>query len=151
MMSTFEKIVRYKPQTSILQKAFRLLLGLFLLFAGISHLTVARAEFLAQVPAWVAVDGDLVVVLSGIVEIGLGAALILLRGYQVLAGWATAIFFIVIFPGNVAQYLNRVDAFGLNTDTARGVRLLFQPLLVLWALWSSGAWQAWRRLFSDYI
>ena len=151
MMSTFEKIVRYKPQTSILQKAFRLLLGLFLLFAGISHLTVARAEFLAQVPAWVPVDGDLVVVLSGIVEIGLGAALILLRGYQVLAGWATAIFFIVIFPGNVAQYLNRVDAFGLNTDTARGVRLLFQPLLVLWALWSSGAWQAWRRLFSDYI
>ena len=128
-----------------MQNIFRLLLGGFLLFTGTGHLTFARTQFLAQVPNWVPLDGDLVVVLSGIVEITLGAALIFLHRYRAAAGWAAAIFFVLIFPGNIAQYLNRVDAFGLDSDTARAVRLLFQPLLVVWALWSSGAWQAWRQ------
>ena len=140
-----ENIIRYKPQTNTIQTAFRLLLGAFLLFAGISHLTVARADFLAQVPPWVPLDGDLVVVLSGIAEIVLGAALMVLPRYRALVGWVVAAFFIAIFPGNISQYVNGIDAFGLNTDTARAVRLLFQPLLVLWALWSTGAWQAWRN------
>ncbi|MEZ4644532.1 MAG: hypothetical protein R3E31_17665 [Chloroflexota bacterium] len=137
-------IIGFKPQTTIVQNIFRLLLGAFLLFAGITHLTVARTEFLAQVPPWVPLDGDRVVVLSGVVEILLGAALLVARGYRALVGLVTAVFFIAIFPGNISQYVNRIDAFGLNSDTARGVRLLFQPLLVLWALWSSGAWQIWR-------
>ncbi len=136
---------RYKPQTTIVQTVFRLLLGAFLLFAGITHLTVARKEFLAQVPQWIPLSGDLVVVLSGIAEIVLGAALLVLSGYRALVGWIVAAFFVVIFPGNISQYVNRVDAFGLNTDTARAVRLLFQPLLVVWALWSTGAWQFWRQ------
>ena len=140
-----KNIIRYKPQTNTNQTVFRLLLGAFLLFAGISHLTVSRADFLAQVPPWVPLDGDLVVVLSGIAEIVLGAALMVLPRYRALAGWVVAAFFIAIFPGNISQYVNGIDAFGLNTDTARAVRLLFQPLLVLWALWSTGAWQAWRN------
>lgn len=132
-------------KTSMLQTVFRILLGLFLLFAGISHLTFARADFLAQVPRWVPLNADLVVILSGIIEISLGAALIVLPRYRVITGLATAAFFVAIFPGNIAQYLNGTDAFGLNTDQARGIRLLFQPVLVVWALWSSGAWQAWRK------
>ena len=52
-------------------------------------------------------------------------------------GLATAIFFILIFPGNVWQYIDGIDAFGLDTDTERLVRLFFQPVLVLWALWST--------------
>ncbi len=138
-------IVNYQPRTSISQNIFRLLLGAALLYAGISHLTFARTEFLAQVPRWLPLDGDLVVVISGIMEIVLGSALIVLRRYRALVGWATAIFFILIFPGNISQYVNGIDSFGLNSDTARFVRLLFQPLLVLWALWSTGAWQAWRN------
>lgn len=132
-------------KTSTLQTAFRILLGLFLLFAGISHLTFARVDFLAQVPRWVPLDPDLVVVLSGFVEIALGAALILLPRYRVFLGWIVAAFFIAIFPGNIAQFMNGIDAFGLNTDLARGIRLLFQPVLVVWALWATGAWRAWRR------
>lgn len=139
------EIIRYKPQTNRAQSAFRLLLGAFLLFAGISHLTVSRSEFLAQVPPWVPLDGDLVVVLSGIAEILLGLALIILPRYRALVGWVVAAFFVAIFPGNISQYVNGIDAFGLNTDTARAVRLLFQPLLILWALWSTGAWEAWRN------
>ena len=138
-------IINSQPPTSVVQNIFRLLLGASLLYAGVSHLTFARVEFLAQVPTWLPLDGDLVVVLSGIVEIMLGVALIALRRYRALVGWVTAIFFILIFPGNISQYVNGIDGFGLDTDTARLVRLFFQPLLVLWALWSTGAWQAWRN------
>ena len=119
--------------------------GLFLVFAGTSHLTVARAEFLAQVPTWLPVNGDLVVILSGIAEIAVGLALIFLFKQRVLAGLAAAAFFAVIF-GNISQYVNRIDAFGLNTDQARFIRLFFQPVLVVWALWATGAW---RALFTE--
>ena len=126
-------------------------LGGALAFAGISHLGSAREEFQAQVPAWVPLDPDFVVVASGIVEIGLGAGLIALPRWRVAVGLATAAFFVAIFPGNIAQYLEGTDAFGLDTDEARFRRLFFQPVLVLWALWSTGAsgvvktWWAGRR------
>ena len=123
----------------------RLALGAFLLLAGISHLTWARREFLAQVPDWVPVGADTVVIASGFVEIGLGGALIGLPGRRVPVGWLTAAFFVAIFPGNISQYVTHTDAFGLNDDRARAVRLLFQPLLVLWALWATGAWRDRRR------
>lgn len=132
-------------RTSRVQTFFRLLLGTALLLAGIGHLTWLRVEFQAQVPPWLPLDADLVVILSGIVEIGLGLALILLSRYRVAVGWTTAVFFVLIFPGNISQYANQIDAFGLDTDLARGIRLLFQPLLVIWALWCTGAWQAWRE------
>lgn len=131
-----QKIARMVPVL------LRILLGAFLVFTGTSHLTVARAEFLAQVPTWLPMNGDLVVVLSGIFEIALGLALILLVKQRVLVGLAVAAFFVLIFPGNISQYVNRIDAFGLNSDQARFVRLFFQPVLVLWALWATGAWRA---------
>lgn len=122
----------------------RLLLGSALLFAGTGHLTFARAQFQAQVPEWVPLDPDLVVVLSGIVELVLGAALLVVWRYRVVVGWCVAAFFVAIFPGNVSQYLSGTDAFGLDTDQARLARLFFQPVLVVWALWSTGAWAWWR-------
>jgi uncharacterized membrane protein len=122
----------------------RVLLGAALIFAGIGHLTFGRATFQAQVPAWLPLDPDFVVLASGVVEITLGIALTALGRRQTIVGLATAAFFIAIFPGNISQYLTHTDAFGLNTDEARLIRLFFQPLLVLWALWSTGAWQ-WIR------
>lgn len=127
------------------QKFFKILLGAFLAFAGTGHLTWARTEFLAQVPSWVPMDGDLVVLLSGVVEITLGLALIFWTKKSALIGLVTALFFVAIFPGNISQYMNRVDAFGLNSDTTRLIRLFFQPLLVWWALSSTGAWKALRK------
>lgn len=122
------------------------LLGGFLLLAGLAHLSVLRQEFLAQVPSWLPVDGDLVVVISGIAEIILGVGLIILPvKYRTIIGWATAIFFVLIFPGNISQYVNQIDAFGLNSDTSRFIRLFFQPVFVILALWSTGAWQAFRN------
>jgi uncharacterized membrane protein len=131
-------------QTSTTQKIFRVLLGLSLVFAGTSHLTFARAEFQAQVPPWVPLDKDLVVVLSGIVEILLGLALIFIQKQRAAVGWVAALFFVLVFPGNISQYVHHVDGFGLDTDEKRLVRLFFQPVLVIWALWSTGCWKTWR-------
>lgn len=121
----------------ILQTVLRILLGFFLLFAGISHLWWARTEFLAQVPKWMPLDPDLVVILSGMVEIALGLALVTLHSYQRKVGIIVALFFVAIFPGNINQYIHGIDAFGLDSDRARFIRLFFQPVLILWALWST--------------
>ncbi|PWJ44192.1 DoxX family protein [Sediminitomix flava] len=132
-------------ETSTTQKVFRWLLAAAMLYAGISHLSINRAHFQAQVPNWLPMDKDLVVILSGLVEIGLALALGFWKKQRVYAGWALGIFFILIFPGNVSQYINGIDAFGvLNSDTARLTRLFFQPVLVAWALWSAGSWTAWK-------
>ena len=106
--------------------------------AGISHLTVSREEFQAQVPSWFPVDKDVTVLGSGIVEISLGAAFVALPRHQRLIGGLLAAFFVAIFPGNIAQYVEGNDGFGLDTDTKRLVRLFFQPVLVLWALYGGG-------------
>jgi uncharacterized membrane protein len=126
-------------QTTTAQQILRITLGIFLTFAGISHLTFNRTAFLAQVPNWVPLNPDLVVILSGIVEIGLGLSLLFLVQKRKWVGMVVATFFILIFPGNIAQYVNKIDSFGLNTDELRLARLFFQPVLVLWALWSTGA------------
>ena len=114
-------------------------LGVVLVSAGVSHLTVSRVEFQAQVPTWLPLDPDFVVISSGIVEILLGLALITLWPLRKRVGLVAALFFVAIFPGNINQLVNGIDAFGLNSDSARATRLLFQPVLVLWGLWSTGA------------
>ena len=128
--------------TGRLRTAGRWLLGCALVYAGIAHLTFAREEFRAQVPDWFPVGADPVVLVSGVIEIGLGAALLAWRTRRIEVGLATAAFFVAVFPGNIAQYVEGTDAFGLDSDRARLVRLAFQPVLVVWALWSTGAWRA---------
>jgi uncharacterized membrane protein len=128
----------------IVRKGFQVLLGAALIYAGITHLTTSRLEFQAQVPTWVPLSADFVVLASGVVEIVLGIMLADLQ-YRRQIGWITAAFFVAIFPGNISQYVNGIDAFGLDTDQARLTRLFFQPLLVLWALWATGAWRSWRK------
>jgi len=122
----------------LIRKLTQILLGATLIYTGTLHLTTSRMEFQAQVPPWVPFSPDFVVLASGVVEIALGLSLISLQRRREV-GIATALFFIAIFPGNISQFVNHIDAFGLDSDRARAIRLLFQPLLVLWALWSTGA------------
>ena len=132
-------------ETSKTQIIFRFIIAFAMVFAGISHFTFSRVDFAAQVPNWVPMSKNIVVILSGIVEIFLGLGLAFWKTQRVRFGWALALFYVLIFPGNIAQYLNGTDAFGsLNSDAARLTRLFFQPVLISWALWSSGAWNAWR-------
>ncbi|ANQ49925.1 hypothetical protein MY04_2556 [Flammeovirga sp. MY04] len=131
-------------KTTTTQNIFRVLLGAAMLYAGIGHMTFRRIAFQAQVPTWLTTDEafvDFVVLASGVVEILFGLLMIYGRNFKVQTGIALAVFYILIFPGNINQYVNGIDSFGLNTDNKRLIRLFFQPLLVLWALWSSGGWK----------
>lgn len=131
-----------KYNTTVIQKIARTILGLFMTTAGIGHLTFQRQEFLAQVPRWLPTDEtfmDIVVLSSGFIEILLGLSMLFLWKHQVKVGVFLAIFFILIFPGNISQYANEISAFGLDTDKKRLIRLFFQPVLILWALWSTDA------------
>ena len=135
---------------TFLKSLAQIALGAFLLSAGISHLGSNRTEFLAQVPTWLPLDADFVVVASGLVEITLGVLLIttvlIFKKYRRQIGLITAIFFILIFPGNINQYVNQIDAFGLDTDTKRLIRLFIQPPLVIWALWSTNVIRLTKKL-----
>jgi uncharacterized membrane protein len=143
-METIQKTqIETKPTTA--QNIGRYLLGSFLTFTGIGHTTFLRKEFLAQVPPWIPVEPDTVVLLSGVAEIGLGLSLLFASKQRKEVGWATAAFFVAVFPGNIAQLVEHKDAFGMNSDTARWLRLPMQPALIALALWSTGAWQSWRK------
>ena len=137
----------------MIKKLLQLSLGVFLTSAGISHLGSNRQEFQAQVPTWLPLDPDFVVITSGVVEISLGLSLIItlliFKRYRRVVGLITALFFVAIFPGNINQYLNQIDAFGLDTDQKRLIRLFFQPILVIWALWSTGATSLVRQLLKS--
>ncbi len=131
-------------KTTFIQNATRIILGLFMGGAGFSHLTFNREAFLAQVPRWLPSNHafmDFVVLSSGVVEILLGLSMLFLTKYRVKVGIALAIFYILIFPGNISQYTNHISSFGLDTDLKRLLRLFFQPVLVFLALWSTGAWR----------
>ena len=130
----------------LLRRIPQMVLGCALAYAGVGHLTTSRTEFQAQVPTVLEEYADFVVLASGVVEIALGVGLIALWKYRVQLGWVVAALFVAVFWGNISQYVNGVDAFGLDTDTKRLVRLFFQPLLVMWALGSTGAWRARNRL-----
>lgn len=121
----------------------RLALGVFLVTAGIGHF-VATETFLAQTPTWLPAR-TLLVWVSGLIEIGLGLALIGLPRHRATVGWIVAALLVAVFPGNIHQAVSGTDAFGLDTSTARWVRLAFQPLLIAWALWSTGAWWSWAE------
>ena len=129
----------------LVRRAPQIVLGAALAYAGMGHLTTSRLTFRAQVPTLFKDYADFVVLASGVVEIALGLSLILLWKYRVQIGWLVAFFFTAVFWGNISQYINKVDAFGLNSDRARFIRLLFQPLLVAWALLSTGAWTSFRN------
>lgn len=128
----------HQNDLSLWKKSFKILLGICLIGVGIAHLTWLKTDFFAQVPKWLPLNEELVVILSGLVEIILGSVLIFKKKNVDHIGLVVALFFIAIFPGNISQYLNQIDAFGLNSDRARFVRLFFQPILILWALWCCG-------------
>jgi uncharacterized membrane protein len=132
-------------QTTRSQNIARIVLGLFMLLAGVGHLSFQRQEFQAQVPDWVPMGKDNVVVLSGLVEISLGLAMLLAKKYRAQTGIVLAVFYVLVFPGNIAQYANGIDAFGLDTDGKRLARLFFQPVLIALALWSTGVFSYRRK------
>lgn len=134
------------PRPSRLRAIAQAALGLTLIGTGTGHMTFQREEFQAQVPPWVPVDPDVVVLASGVAELALGAALLSQwkQPRRAIVGAVAAAFFVAIFPGNIAQLTGRVDAFGLDSDLKRALRLPFQPVLIAWALVSTEALRTLR-------
>lgn len=122
----------------------RLVLAAFFAVAGVGHF-VATDAFRAQVPPWLPAP-EWVIWVSGVVELAIALALAFApRAWRPLVGWLVAGFLVVVFPGNISQFVTGADAFGLNSDLARGIRLVMQPALIVVVLWSTGAVAAWRR------
>lgn len=125
----------------VLRTVARVALAALLLVAGASHLTWGRRGYRIVVPDWATkllhTDKDLIVVGSGAVELMLGGALVALPRERTRIGWIVAAFFVAVFPGNVHQWRTGRSAPMLRTDRARFIRLLLQPVLVAWTLWST--------------
>jgi uncharacterized membrane protein len=137
-------MVQMSKVVDIAKHLLRIILGLFMVSAGIGHFNNTDS-FLAQVPPFLPAP-EMIVYVSGVVEILLGLGLIFLVRYKEYVGMALALFFVVIFPGNISQYLTETSAFGLETDTKRLIRLLFQPVLIFAAIWSTSSWQILKNL-----
>lgn len=128
---------RAATATDLLKAIARWALGGGLIVAGVGHFARVE-EFRAQVPGFLPWT-DAIVYVSGVVELLLGAALLVAKGERrPQVGVVAAAFFVAVFPGNIAQLVSHKDAFGLDTDSERASRLLGQPVLVLVALWSTG-------------
>ncbi|OUJ71640.1 DoxX family protein [Hymenobacter crusticola] len=136
--------MQHHTHTTTLQNVARGIMGTFMVVAGTGHLTFVRQEFQAQVPDWIPLDKDTVVLQSGVVEVGLGLALLFWKSRRVEMGLGLAAFYALVFPGNLHQYTHHISAFNLDTDAKRLGRLFFQPVLMGWALWSTGALKSLR-------
>lgn len=124
----------------------RLLLAVFMAYAGVGHFRDTES-FLAQVPPFLPAP-EWIVWISGVVEIGFALFLVFGGKRVPLTGIALAAFYVVIFPGNISQALTQTSAFGLETDSSRYIRLLFQPVLVAWALWCTNGWRERHAVIS---
>ena len=113
----------------------RAAIAAILLVAGFGHFNSVDS-FRAQVPPFLP-NPELIIYVSGVVELLLATALLLARQHRATVGLVAAAFFVVVFPGNISQFVTHTDAFGLNTDVARFVRLLFQPVLIWLSIWST--------------
>ena len=126
----------------------RWILALALGAIGVGHFLSTRG-FRVVVPDWATrltrLDKDTIVIASGAAEVALAAGLLALPKERRRIGWATAAFFVAVMPGNIHQWQIRRSTPGLDTDARRFGRLFLQPLLVLWALWSTSGEAPRRR------
>lgn len=126
----------------------RWILALALGAIGVMHFVGTRG-FRVVVPDWATrltrLDKDTIVIASGAAEVALAAGLVALPRERRRIGWATAAFFVAVFPGNIHQWRTRRSTPGLDTDARRLGRLFLQPLLVAWALWATSAPRTRRR------
>lgn len=129
------------PGAGPLRVAARTALAGLLVAAGAGHLTTLRRGFRVAVPDWATrvlhTDKDTIVVVSGVVEVVLGVALLALPRERRRVGIAVAALFVAVFPGNVHHWRTGRDVPGLDSDAKRFGRLFLQPVLVGWALWST--------------
>jgi uncharacterized membrane protein len=116
-------------------------LGIGLVVAGVMHF-VRPALFEQMVPVGLP-RPDLIVFLSGVVEVGVGA-LLLMPGRRHLGGWCATLLFLAIWPGSI--YI-AISGNYPSTPTAEPLyhwlRVPFHLLYVAWALWVARGCLPW--------
>ncbi len=123
--------------TSPVRLLMRWVLALFYLAAGIIHLRSPH-DFIAITPHWVP-DAPLVIALTGMAEIAGALALMVVPRLRQAAGVGLALYAICVFPANINQAIHDIPIGGQHLSWwYHGPRLLFQPVLVWWALWAGG-------------
>jgi uncharacterized membrane protein len=112
--------------------------------AGIAHLWAPEA-LLAITPSWVPLAPQ-VIMLTGLFELAASVALIT-RPLRWWAGVTMALYALCVWPANFKHALEGIDLPHMtNSWLYHGPRLAFQPVIIWWALYCSGAidWP-WRR------
>ena len=105
--------------------------------AGVAHL-VGPDPFVQHLPGWVP-GRELLVLLTGLIEIGLGFALVGPPARRGATGRVLALYLVAVWPANVYVAVAGVDVDGLPGGRYPWIRLPFQVLFIAWALWSTGA------------
>jgi uncharacterized membrane protein len=124
--------------------AMRWVLAAFYAAAGVAHL-YAPDQLLAITPSWVPFAPQVVFV-TGLCELA-GAAALVTKPLRRAAGFALAAYAICVWPANFKHAIDGIDLPHISSSWLyHGPRLLFQPVLVWWALYSAGVidWP-WRR------
>jgi len=135
-------------KTSISQNILRVTLGLIMIYIGIAHLYFRRIEFQAQVPRWLTSDEsfvDTIVLISGYIEIIFGVLMVWGGKFKAKTGLVLGVFYVLVFPGNINQYIHELDGLRMYSNNERFLRLLFQPVLIFWALWSTNALKFFKK------
>ena len=109
----------------------RILLGVLFIAAGINHF-VNAPFYLAMMPPYLPLHAELVA-LSGITEAALGM-LLMVRKWQVVAGWGIVALCIAVFPANLHMALHP-ELFSQFSPVALVLRLPLQVVLMAWAWW----------------
>ena len=113
---------------------FRLVLALSYFAVGIAHL-ISPSGFIKITPDWVPFPAY-VIAITGVCEIA-GAVALMTRGFRRMAGIALALYALCVFPANIKHALENIAIDGTHLSWwYHGPRLLFQPVLIWWALWA---------------
>ena len=117
------------------RSAARVGLAIGMAFAGTAHLAMPE-PFLQHLPPWTPA-AEAIIFGTGVIEVGLGAALLLGQPWRQRAGLALSAYLVAVFPGNVYVAVADVDVDGQPGGWYPWVRLPLQALFIVWALWST--------------
>jgi uncharacterized membrane protein len=124
------------PRHDNSRAAMRWILAAFYVAAGVGHLW-APDKLLAITPSWVPFATQIILV-TGICEIA-GAVALVTKPLRWWAGIALALYALCVWPANIKHAIDGIDLPPIpNSWFYHGPRLALQPVIIWWALYSSG-------------
>jgi len=114
----------------------RWILAAFYSAAGIAHLVVPE-KLLAITPSWVPFAAQVIFV-TGLCELA-GSVALVTKPLRWWAGVAMAAYALCVWPANLKHAVDGIELpYVTNSWFYHGPRLVFQPVIIWWALYCSG-------------